>query len=129
MRCGGFSQGRESRVRLTLPTTALMDRQCWPGSLHLVSGGENMSWLPLLHFPFCKHLNDLNVLSVPGIALEDGDSVKEEDKHRGFLREGGGGDRTGPWLSLYKDMFWLMTNLKGTEQEQGPGAQRDGTAG
>lgn len=47
------------------------------------------------------------------------DLVNAEDEHQGFLKEGGGGDRMGPWLSLHEEMFWLVINLEGIEQEQG----------
>lgn len=64
-------------------------------------------------------MDDLNVLSVPVIVLEDGDSLNGEDKHQGFWREAaGGGDRMGPWLSLHEEMFLMMTNLKGTSKNR-----------
>lgn len=49
--------------------------------------------------------------------------MNAEDEHQGFLKEGRGGGRMGPWLSLCEKMFWMMINLEGIEQEQGLGAQ------
>lgn len=74
-------------------------------------------------------MNDLNVRGVPAIVLEDWDSENDEDKHQGFLREAGDGDRMGPWLRLNEEMFWRMTNLQGIEQEQGLEAQRHRAGG
>lgn len=55
---------------------------------------------------------------------EAGGSVNEDNKHQGFLKEVGDGDRMGPWLSLHEEMFWMMINLEGIEQELGLGAQK-----
>lgn len=55
--------------------------------------------------------------------------MNAEDEHQGFLREGGGGDRMGPWLSLHEEMFWMMINLEGIAQELGLGAQSNRVAG
>lgn len=56
--------------------------------------------------------------------------VNAEDEHQGFLKEGGGGgDRMGPWLSLHEEMFWMVINLEGIEQEQGLRAQSNRVAG
>lgn len=97
------------------------DGHCWPILSHLLSDAENMSWLPSLHFPPSEHSNVLNGLGVPGVMLNDGDSVNQEDKHQGFQQGAGDGDRMGPWLSLHEEMLWIMMmmNLKGHEQEQG----------
>ena len=74
-------------------------------------------------------MNGLNVRGVPAIVLEDWDSGNDEDKHQGFRREAGDGDRMGPWLMLNEEMFWRMTNLQGIEQEQGLEAQRHRAGG
>lgn len=55
--------------------------------------------------------------------------MNAEDEHQGFLKERGGGDRMGPWLSLREEMFWMKINLEGIEQEQGLGAQSNRVAG
>lgn len=55
--------------------------------------------------------------------------MNAEDEHQGFLKEGGGGDRMGPWLSLHEEMFWMRINLEAIEQEQRLGAQSNRVAG
>lgn len=57
------------------------------------------------------------------------DLVNAEDEHQGFLKEGDGGDRMGPWLSLHEEMFWMVINLEGIEQEKGLRAQSNRVAG